>query len=263
MSEPTPTFDKDIQKLLADPQYQGHPLQAALSQLWDRYYSLAQRIDRVTRISDAYQSLALEREMNLDEQLEKQLRQFQKLARISDRYQMMMRDLNTALTQASTHDVLTGLPNRRLLVDKVKEETARSHRTHQPFTVAMLDLDDFKAVNDAFGHEAGDLMLVHVAKTLKQHLRESDTCGRWGGEEFLLLLPETDSQAAQVVIERLRLAIGALHVPYEEGVLSLTVSAGLATLDEGGDYSSAVNRADAALMRAKREGRNCWRIAES
>ena len=77
MSEPTPTFDKDIQKLLADPQYQGHPLQAALSQLWDRYYSLAQRIDRVTRISDAYQSLALEREMNLDEQLEKQLRQFQ------------------------------------------------------------------------------------------------------------------------------------------------------------------------------------------
>ena len=106
-------------------------------------------------------------------------------------------------------------------------------------------------------------MLVHVAKTLKQHLRESDTCGRWGGEEFLLLLPETDSQAAQVVIERLRLAIGALHVPYEEGVLSLTVSAGLATLDEGGDYSSAVNRADAALMRAKREGRNCWRIAES
>lgn len=257
---PTP-FEVQLQQLLNDSQYAGHPLHAALSQLWDKYRSLAARIERVTRISDAYQSLALEREMDLDEQLEKQLRQLQKLARISDRYQMMMRDLNAALTQASTHDVLTSLPNRRLLIDKLKEETARSQRTFEPFAVSMLDLDDFKLVNDVHGHEAGDAVLAEVARTLKAQLRDTDSCGRWGGEEFMVLLPGADVSAAQVVVERIRLAVAAQQVPHGGECLSVTISAGVAIRKPGEDYASIVNRADTALLRAKRHGRNCWELA--
>ncbi|KAF1023232.1 MAG: putative signaling protein [Paracidovorax wautersii] len=168
-------LEQDLQRLLDDPRYDGHPLHGALSQLWAQYRALAVRTEQ------AVSGLAPGHAGAVDEQLARQLRQFQKLARISDRYQAMMRDLNAALTQASTHDVLTRLPNRRLLIDKLKEETARSRRTLEPFAVAMLDLDGFKTVNDDYGHEAGDAVLAQAARTLKAQLRDNDVCGRWGG----------------------------------------------------------------------------------
>lgn len=261
MSESSPlSLEQEIRVLLADSRHDGHPLRVALATLWERYAGLAGRLDRVTRISDVYQSVMLERETDLEAQLDLHLRRLAKVSRISDRYQMMMRDLNVALIQASTHDILTGLPNRRLLIDRLKDETARTRRSSAPFSVAMLDLDGFKSINDTHGHDAGDTVLASVAHMLASQLRQTDMCGRWGGEEFLLLLPGTDLNAAQEVLERLRNEMNQTRIPVgETAMLSITFSAGISVFNVADeDYAAVVYRADQALMRAKRSGRNCW-----
>ena len=254
------SFEFAWQHLLDDPQYQGHPLQIALAEMASRYQRLARRMDRIAVISDRYQSRLLASNARLDAQLDKHIRQFHKLTRISDRYQSMMRETNSALLKASTHDALTGLPNRRLLMDRLQEESARCRRTELPFSVAMLDVDDFKNVNDNHGHDAGDQVLVQVAQCLKQQLRETDVCGRWGGEEFLLIFPNTTLVEASVVLERIRAAVGARQVVVCARCLSVTVSAGLAAQRLQDDYFDTVNRADGALLRAKRQGRNCCEV---
>jgi diguanylate cyclase (GGDEF)-like protein len=260
MSKVSRAFESDLQRLLEDPQHRGHPLQSALAEVWGRYQKLLERLDRIVDISDGYQGCLLARESRLDAQLDKQLRQLQKLARISDRYQSMLRELNQALLQASTHDVLTGLFNRRMLIDRLKEESARCQRTQLPFSVAMLDIDDFKSVNDKLGHDAGDKVLSKVAQCLPLQLRESDVCGRWGGEEFLLIFPNTTLAEAMVVLERVRSAIATLQIVCSPRCLSVTVSAGLAVQRLHDDCYDTVNRADGALLRAKRQGRNCCEV---
>src|SRR5690606_4896406 len=132
--------------------------------------------------------------------------------RISDHYQNMMRDLNTALAETSSRDPLTGLLNRRALMDMIKQEVERAARSGASFVVAMLDVDHFKAVNDRYGHETGDRALVELAGVLGESLREYDMCGRWGGEEFLVMLPNTQPEAAQGVMDRLVGAVRGLAV---------------------------------------------------
>jgi diguanylate cyclase (GGDEF)-like protein len=249
-------FDERIEQLLADPSHRGHPLHGALDELWQLHLEDRYRLERVTHLSDAYQQLARQRETHLGERFNKQLRQLEKLARISDRYQQMMRDLNLALNEASNRDVLTGLGNRRLLMDRLKEESERATRRGQGYTLAMLDVDQFKQVNDTHGHETGDRVLVAIANTLQAGLREYDLGGRWGGEEFLVLLPETSAADAMVVLERVRQNIADLAVRTDSDAIQVTASIGLSQHIPGETFSLTINRADAALMEAKREGRN-------
>ncbi|MGI3128772.1 biofilm regulation diguanylate cyclase SiaD [Halopseudomonas pachastrellae] len=249
-------LEVQIQALLDSGEHDASPLAGPLRELWTAHQDLARRIDRISHISDGYQSLAKQREQSLTERLNKQLRQLEKVARISDRYQNMMRDLNEALREASTHDALTGLANRRLLVDRLKKEVERYARYQRPFSIAMLDVDHFKSINDRYGHEVGDGALIEVARVLDAEIRENDLCGRWGGEEFLILLPETGAASAAQVMERVRAAIERLTIRVQDESVSMTISIGVAEHLPASSYSDTISRADHALLVAKRGGRN-------
>ncbi|MBO3275841.1 biofilm regulation diguanylate cyclase SiaD [Pseudomonas schmalbachii] len=249
-------LDLLIEELLADPQYEGHPLREALYLKHQQSMDQLARLERIARISDGYQSMAREQTYTLSERYHKQLRQLEKVARISDRYQVMLRDLNVALKDASTRDPLTGIANRRLLMERLREESGRSQRSGEGYVLVMLDIDYFKQVNDTWGHEVGDRLLVEIACAMQAALRPYDLCGRWGGEEFLLLLPGTAMNDSRQVIDRVRADIRGLSVRVGTEILSVTASFGVAEHQPGDNYSQTLNRADTALLEAKRSGRD-------
>lgn len=256
-------LDLLIDELLSDPQYEGHPLREALYLKHQQSLDQLARLERIARISDGFQSMARAQNSTLSERYHKQLRQLEKVARISDRYQDMMRDLNVALTEASTHDALTGIANRRLLMERLREESERAQRHDQPYVLAMLDVDRFKQVNDSWGHDIGDRVLVEIGRAMQAALRQYDLCGRWGGEEFLLILPETRLADATAIIERVRNDIRCLAVRIGTEALSVTASFGVAEHTPGESYSQTLSRADAALLNAKRSGRDKCELAKN
>lgn len=160
---------------------------------------------------------------------------------------------NRTLEVLSLTDRLTGLCNRRKLDQALEAEWRRAERYATPFSVIMVDLDNFKAVNDTHGHEAGDAVLVRVADILTGLSRDTDIVGRWGGEEFLLICPETELSEAGVLAEKLRREIAATSFP---AIDALTASFGLAQYAQDLEPGLLVSRADAALYLAKESGRN-------
>ncbi|MFP5502288.1 MAG: GGDEF domain-containing protein, partial [Candidatus Sericytochromatia bacterium] len=156
----------------------------------------------------------------------------------------------------SLRDPLTGLLNRRTLDDALMRMVAFARRSGHPLSLLMLDLDHFKRVNDTHGHEAGDAVLKAFASVLSGSLRASDMAVRYGGEEFLAVLPDTGTDAALGVAEKLRRAVENLAIPMGEAVVRPTVSIGVATLAAGESGEALIGRADRALYRAKGEGRN-------
>jgi diguanylate cyclase (GGDEF)-like protein len=150
-------------------------------------------------------------------------------------------------------DALTGLPNRRHMYDAVQQQLELSARYGTPFCIALFDIDHFKRVNDHFGHLKGDEVLGQVANVLRNELRTSDLLGRWGGEEFLVLLPQTDAHEALTVAERCRQATEHFVLLPKQAV---TISGGLTGYSLGDDVTSLVQRADVALYKAKERGRN-------
>ncbi|WP_332673516.1 sensor domain-containing diguanylate cyclase [Aromatoleum sp.] len=162
------------------------------------------------------------------------------------------------LSRAATHDSLTGIFNRRLADSALKSEISRSLRFNHAMTVALFDLDRFKQINDTFGHACGDRVLQAVAKKVAAGLREIDVFCRWGGEEFLVVLPETTLDNAAIWAERTRALIAAEPVigPGDERI-EVTASFGLATLQRSApEADDLITRADHALYRAKQNGRN-------
>ena len=160
-------------------------------------------------------------------------------------------------------DTVTGLPNRALLADRLAQETARARRGSLGFAVLLFDLDGFKAVNDTWGHAAGDRVLAIVAERARKCIRASDTVGRLGGDEFLALLPDTSIEGATEVAEKLRAALCEPY-PLENATARLSTSIGLAVFpDHGADPEQLQRAADAALYRAKREGKDRAAIAEA
>jgi diguanylate cyclase (GGDEF)-like protein len=151
-------------------------------------------------------------------------------------------------------DALTGLANRRQADRWLVRLTTCAQQRHEPLACLMVDLDRFKEVNDTLGHSVGDVVLKEAARLLAQGLRRSDRLARFGGEEFLILLPETTGGAAVTVAERLRALLAARRV--EPLGRPLTASFGIATLQPGETAEILLNRADAAMLRAKRDGRN-------
>jgi diguanylate cyclase (GGDEF)-like protein/PAS domain S-box-containing protein len=161
---------------------------------------------------------------------------------------------NQSLAELSRHDSLTGLHNRRACEERLHVEFERMKRTEATYSILMLDIDFFKDVNDSCGHAVGDSVLAMITQTLSSNLREYDFIARWGGEEFLVLLPATDFDVACVVAEKLRSAVQARSHPLAGTV---TVSVGLATASpEDLDKEITVMKADEGLYEAKRGGRN-------
>jgi diguanylate cyclase (GGDEF)-like protein len=163
------------------------------------------------------------------------------------------------LLRMATVDPLTSLSNRGYVDDRFTIELSRARRHHQPLTVAMIDVDRFKLFNDTHGHPAGDLVLRTIGDVLRNSLRQSDTIGRYGGEEFVILLPETNLANAERKLESLRRTISNDLIPLatRNEVVSVTISAGLASFPEDGtDGAVLMAIADERLFQAKREGRN-------
>ena len=158
----------------------------------------------------------------------------------------------------ATRDELTGLPNRRYMLEVMRLEGLSVQRSSQPMLMALLDLDHFKAVNDTHGHAAGDLALQTFARTVMASVRGTDILARWGGEEFVLLMGNTQTEEGTQVLERVRAAVATTPVALPEGstVLRLTVSVGAAQLRAGETPTALLQRADEALYEAKRLGRN-------
>ncbi|RQO83908.1 GGDEF domain-containing protein [Acidovorax sp. FJL06] len=155
----------------------------------------------------------------------------------------------------ATHDSLTGAHTRRAVLAACADELARWSRYGSPFSLLILDIDHFKRINDAHGHLAGDQVLAHFVQIIQAHLRSADRLGRYGGEEFMVLLPETDIEAATHVAERMRASLDA--TPDSAGRPHCTVSIGLTTVQPGdGKVDTLIARADAALYEAKAQGRN-------
>ncbi len=158
-------------------------------------------------------------------------------------------------------DALTGAHNRRGMDAVLAREVARARRNGGKLSVAMMDIDHFKQVNDAYGHDAGDHLLAHIGMVARSVLRESDVLVRYGGEEFLLILPDADIKGAEFVVDRLRQMIARSPLIYDQHRIEVTFSCGIAALQEGENGHSLVLRADRALYDAKRAGRNCTCIA--
>ncbi|HEY7412059.1 MAG TPA: GGDEF domain-containing protein [Vicinamibacteria bacterium] len=161
------------------------------------------------------------------------------------------------LMHVSGTDRLTGLANRAYFEERLAAEVARAGRTGRPLTLAFLDLDRFKTVNDSFGHATGDLALRHVARLLVEESRKEDVIARWGGEEFVLVLPDTDLAGGHEQAERVRRRVAASPMATRQGLVLLALSAGCAAFPaEGGDAAGLLAAADRRLLAAKRGGRN-------
>jgi two-component system cell cycle response regulator len=169
--------------------------------------------------------------------------------------QDQLRERNAELDRMTRTDALTGVYNRRHLEEELTRQYAIARRQRHPVSVLLLDIDHFKQVNDTYGHPAGDLVLREFARRLRDDLRAGDIAGRWGGEEFLVVLPGADLSAAIEVAERIRRATARTPVITAEGEIPLTVSGGCAVgpLDTPDDQ---VSRADTALYQAKAAGRD-------
>lgn len=178
------------------------------------------------------------------------------------RLQAELREKNATLARLSTTDPVTGLRNRRYATEFLALEVLRAVRYHTPLAVLLLDLDHFKRVNDTHGHRVGDAVLQVVADTLRATLRSTDVAGRYGGEEFLVVLPQTERAGAVALAERVRAAIEETAIDVGgPAPVSVTVSIGVAALDERtGSAEQLVELADAALYAAKDAGRN--RVAD-
>ncbi len=169
-----------------------------------------------------------------------------------------IRALKARLEEQAIRDPLTGLYNRRYLDDALERELVRAAREGYPVSVVMLDLDRFKVLNDSHGHPAGDAVLVALAQTLRDMVRAGDLACRWGGEEFLLLMPNMPLGAAAARVDKLRTRFGAMLIDAGRNKkVSATLSAGVAACPEHGFTPAAlIEAADAALYRAKRDGRD-------
>lgn len=153
--------------------------------------------------------------------------------------------------KAATTDALTGLLNRRGCEEAINVNIARTRRIKTAFSFILCDIDHFKSVNDKFGHSTGDMVITGVARALRENLRISDFAGRWGGEEFLVCLPDTDLAGAVLVAEKLRVAVERIDFD----IPSVSISLGCAELGED-DFNVVLARADMNLYMAKSKGRN-------
>ena len=172
------------------------------------------------------------------------------------RLQDELRSLNGELAQMANTDNLTGLANRRYLEDELDRLCARSDRHGGPLSVLLLDGDFFKRINDAHGHHVGDQTLVALAARLTERLRAEDVIGRWGGEEFLVVLPDVDRRGAETAAEALRAHVADRPLDTGAGPISLTISLGWAFKAAEDTAEDLLRRADAALYEAKAAGRD-------
>jgi diguanylate cyclase (GGDEF)-like protein len=164
--------------------------------------------------------------------------------------------ISLKLRKYAEHDSLTNLYNRRIFLECLHKNKSRAIRMKTPLSLLVLDIDNFKAINDSYGHLAGDQVLIDFAKNIQENLRKEDVIGRMGGEEFAIFLPNISEEAAITFAERLRSIIEAKPVSTSKGVINYTISIGITNIESQTSIEQAMDAADSAMYEAKRSGRN-------
>ncbi len=172
---------------------------------------------------------------------------------------LKLEELNEQLMIANTIDPLTSLYNRRYISSKIGDEILRYNRSKSPFCLILTDIDFFKEVNDQFGHDCGDEVLQTISRLLRKEIRSIDTLARWGGEEFLILLPDTTIEDAYLIANRIRMRVASQIFTYEGATFNLTMTLGLAMYQKDLTMKALIKKADTALYEGKQFGRNCVR----
>lgn len=265
---------------------------AALKQYQNAYADLDEYVRRYVQVNDAErtrQSAALRARFETDREIERNTSLQRELVLGQERWQRQKELLQWTiigvvagafvivlltyiliislrhrrqLTRLAGRDSLTGVANRRRIVELATQALSDAASQQQPLTVGLIDLDHFKVINDRCGHAVGDHVLQEFARVARESLRTSDLFGRWGGEEFLVVLPNTTLDTAVAILERLRLSALAIQLPSSGADLRVSISAGLATNELGTKtLDCIVAAADAALYEAKNRGRDAVRIA--
>lgn len=209
------------------------------TKLGNEYEKLLKQIIKITRVGDANQRKLL----LANEQIEKHR------AELSVAYEKL--DL------IARTDPLTGLSNRRDFLERFEHEIARFERNKKPFSLVLGDIDDFKMLNDRYGHDCGDYVLVQLAVLLRESVRKQDAVARWGGEEFILLLPEAPLDGGIVAAEAIRQKIASESYRYNDHRLAITMTFGVSEFNGTKNIDAAIKSADEALYSGKVRGKNC------
>lgn len=204
---------------------------------------------------------------NMVEKLRKQVKLFQVESEVSKKLarnkQIEMEAVLAQAQEVAHVDPLTFLPNRRTIIKDLQSEVMRAERYHSLFCISVVDIDHFKIINDTYGHPVGDEVLRHVALHLRDSIRHPDVVGRYGGEEFIILLPNSDNKAAAEQATRLCREIRSMMVRSKDHNLQVTISIGIAQFRIGEDsWHSLLKRADNAMFEAKNRGRDRWVIGD-
>jgi len=203
-------------------------------------------LEEFTRLSDCYKKLLL------------------RMNRVSVENEQLKTELVNmvrSLDLASRIDGMTGLANRRDIMEKIDREATRSQRHQHPFTILLINIDDFKKVNDTHGYNTGDDVLVEIARVLKSCVRNEDICARWGGEEFLILLPETAAESSLPVANKILVAMSRTEFKANKPGIHITVSIGVCEHNPSQTVQESMVRVHQALLQAKRAGKNRYLFA--
>ncbi len=200
------------------------------------------------------ESARKEEDYEIHKKPDKELVRFRALVSLVNTITKELKDANTKLEKLAERDALTGLYNRRKMLSLLKEQLRKAERYGKSFCVLMADIDNFKSINDTYGHQAGDEVLVGISTVLKRSLRDTDMYSRWGGEEFLVIMPETELEGGVVVAEKLRVEV--LKFFSKKPVSDVSVSVGVTAYREGDCVESLLSRADRAMYTAKHRGKN-------
>jgi diguanylate cyclase (GGDEF)-like protein len=163
---------------------------------------------------------------------------------------------NKRLTNLAATDPVTNLANRRTMLSRIDQEKLKLEQSGEVFTLIMIDVDNFKAINDEFGHDAGDFVLVTLAAIINFIVRKQDQVARWGGDEFLVFLPETGAEGGRVVAEKIRARILTTPFIYHEVDIPVTVTLGVSVCDTNIGIGNCIRKADLALYTGKQAGKN-------
>ncbi len=220
---------------------------------------VGEQADLDSLILDANRTL-----VDLNGQYEALIRKLETVIAEKEQLEQQLRQANAQLEADSLTDSLTGLPNKRALGEALTRDLSRADRESQHLSLVVVDVDHFKKFNDTYGHATGDVVLESVGKMLRDCVRAGDVPARFGGEEFVVVLPNTDPAGAKIVAERMRTRLEQLEVPGPSGALRVTASFGVASVQGPGcgkKQQELFERADAALYEAKRAGRNNVKLA--
>lgn len=218
-----------FEHLVSDSSYDGNPLMIEYRLLYDEYRSMKHRVELFEKEKNSLKTLLSEMDRSLD--------------------------------LATRVDPMTGLANRRDIMEKMERELSRSERHQRTFSVMLVDLDNFKLVNDTYGYNDGDDVLVEVARVLRGCVRNEDVCARWGGEEFLFLLTETNTEGALTLARKVLDSISMTEFKANRPGIRITTSIGLCEYQAGQSIHDCITRADQALQQAKQGGKNRYVVA--